>query len=49
MFIPNNDNYNYLNRKRKYYPIDNDYFNENNENYDDNNYNNNYKRRKIQW
>ena len=49
MFMPNNDNYNYLNRKRKYYPTDNDYFNENNENYDDNNYNNNYKRRKIQW
>jgi len=49
MVRPNNVNYNYLNRKRKYYPIDNDYFNENNEHYDDNNYNNNYKRRKIQW
>ena len=32
------NNYNYLNRKRKKYPINDDYFNEYNDNYADNNY-----------
>ena len=47
--IVKSNNYNYLNRKRKKYLINKDYFNEYNDNYEDNNYINNYKRRKIQY